>query len=98
MQKEIAMLLLTRRPGESIIIKLPTDEHIEVTVLGIKGNQVKIGTDAPWNKQEGGGYLKAAGVCLYMVPYTSHTTDNIWNCYAKTNKIQVEHYGKTYEV
>ena len=41
------MLLLTRRPGESIIIKLPTDEQIEVTVLGIKGNQVKIGTDAP---------------------------------------------------
>jgi carbon storage regulator len=41
------MLILTRRPSESIIIELPTGEQIEVTVLGIKGNQVKIGTDAP---------------------------------------------------
>jgi carbon storage regulator len=41
------MLVLTRRPGESIIIELPTGERITVTVLGIKGNQVRIGTDAP---------------------------------------------------
>ena len=46
-QKEIAMLILTRRPGETLIIELPTGERIEVTVLGIKGNQVRIGTDAP---------------------------------------------------
>jgi len=41
------MLLLTRRVGESILIKLPTGEQIQVAVLGIKGNQVRIGTDAP---------------------------------------------------
>jgi len=41
------MLVLTRREGESILIELPTGERIEVTVLGIKGNQVRIGTDAP---------------------------------------------------
>ena len=47
MQKEIAMLILARRAGESIIIELPTGEQITDTVLGIKGNQVRIGTDAP---------------------------------------------------
>jgi carbon storage regulator len=46
-QKEIAMLILTRRVGESLIIETPAGEHIEVAVLGVKGNQVRIGTDAP---------------------------------------------------
>ncbi|MEN8802733.1 MAG: carbon storage regulator [Thiogranum sp.] len=41
------MLILTRRPGETLIIELPTGEQVQVTVLGIKGNQIKIGTDAP---------------------------------------------------
>ncbi len=41
------MLILTRRPGETLIIALPNGEHIEVTVLGTKGNQVRIGTEAP---------------------------------------------------
>jgi carbon storage regulator len=41
------MLILTRRPGETLIIELPTGEQIEVTVLSIKGNQVRIGTAAP---------------------------------------------------
>jgi carbon storage regulator len=41
------MLILTRRSGETLIIELPTGERIEVTVLGIKGNQVRIGTKAP---------------------------------------------------
>lgn len=39
------MLILTRRLGESIII----GEDIVVTILGLKGNQVRIGTDAPKN-------------------------------------------------
>ena len=43
------MLILTRRTGESLIIELPTGEQIQVTVLGIKGNQVRIGTAAPDN-------------------------------------------------
>jgi carbon storage regulator len=37
------MLILTRRPGE--VIKIGGD--VEVTVLGIKGNQVRIGVKAP---------------------------------------------------
>jgi len=41
------MLILTRRPGESIIIELPTGEQIKVTVLTNTSNQVRIGTDAP---------------------------------------------------
>ena len=41
------MLILSRRPGESLIIKLPTGEQIKVTVLTNTSNQVRIGTDAP---------------------------------------------------
>lgn len=37
------MLVLTRRVGESIVI----DNEITVTVLGVKGNQVRIGITAP---------------------------------------------------
>ncbi len=41
------MLILTRRPGETIIIETPAGEQIRVTVLGIKGKQVRIGKEAP---------------------------------------------------
>ena len=37
------MLILTRRVGESLMI----GDNVTVTVLGIKGNQVRIGVDAP---------------------------------------------------
>jgi carbon storage regulator len=43
------VLILTRRVGETIIIELPAGEQIEVTVLGVKGNQVRLGTQAPDN-------------------------------------------------
>ena len=39
------MLVLTRKPQESIILGL--DGKIKVTVLGVKGNQVRIGIEAP---------------------------------------------------
>jgi carbon storage regulator len=39
------MLILTRRIGETLVIG--TD--ITVTVLAVKGNQVRIGVDAPIN-------------------------------------------------
>lgn len=38
------MLILTRRVGETIIIG---DAALQVTVLGVKGNQVRIGVTAP---------------------------------------------------
>jgi carbon storage regulator len=37
------MLILTRRVGETLMI----GNDISVTVLGVKGNQVRIGVDAP---------------------------------------------------
>ena len=41
------MLVLTRCPGETLIIETQTGEQITVTVLEVKGNQVRIGTQAP---------------------------------------------------
>ena len=32
------MLILTRRPGEKLIINLPTGERVAVNVLEVKGN------------------------------------------------------------
>ena len=37
------MLILTRRVGEKLVI----GENVIVTVLGVKGNQIRIGIDAP---------------------------------------------------
>ncbi|MCO6413231.1 MAG: carbon storage regulator [Thiogranum sp.] len=40
------MLILTRRVGTSIVIELPTGEQIKITVLSVKGNQIRIGAQA----------------------------------------------------
>jgi len=37
------MLILTRRVGETLMI----GDDVSVTVLGVKGNQVRIGVNAP---------------------------------------------------
>lgn len=37
------MLILTRRAGETLMI----GENVSIKVLGVKGNQVRIGIDAP---------------------------------------------------
>lgn len=41
------MLILTRRIGESLNI----GDEIKITLLGIKGNQVRIGIEAPRDVQ-----------------------------------------------
>jgi carbon storage regulator len=37
------MLILTRRVGETVVI----GDEVQVTVLGVKGNQVRLGVNAP---------------------------------------------------
>ncbi len=37
------MLILTRRVGETVMI----GDDIAITVLGVKGNQVRVGVNAP---------------------------------------------------
>lgn len=40
-------LILTRRIGENLMI----GDNVTITVLGVKGNQVRIGIDAPRHVQ-----------------------------------------------
>ena len=37
------MLILTRKVGESVVV----GDDVTITVLGVKGNQVRIGINAP---------------------------------------------------
>jgi carbon storage regulator len=43
--RNVTMLILTRRVGETVMI----GDEVTVTVLGVKGNQVRIGVNAPKN-------------------------------------------------
>ena len=40
---EVRVLILTRKVGESVLI----GDGIKVSVLAVKGNQVRVGIDAP---------------------------------------------------
>jgi carbon storage regulator len=40
---DLQMLILTRRIGESLVI----GDNVTIAVLGVKGNQVRIGVNAP---------------------------------------------------
>ena len=40
---DLIMLILTRRIGETLII----GDDVNITVLGVKGNQVRLGINAP---------------------------------------------------
>jgi carbon storage regulator len=42
-QEFAGMLILTRRVGETLMV----GDDVTITVLGIKGNQVRIGVNAP---------------------------------------------------
>jgi carbon storage regulator len=44
--KDKIMLVITRRPKESIYIELG-DKLVKVTLLTIRGNQIQLGIDAP---------------------------------------------------
>ncbi|MFM7396046.1 MAG: carbon storage regulator CsrA [Gammaproteobacteria bacterium] len=39
------MLILTRRVGETVMI----GEEVSITILGVKGNQIRVGINAPKN-------------------------------------------------
>jgi len=41
--RERGMLMLTRRTGESVMI----GDEVKISVLGIKGNQIRLGVSAP---------------------------------------------------
>ena len=41
--ENVLMLILTRRIGETLMI----GDDVSITVIGVKGNQVRIGIDAP---------------------------------------------------
>jgi carbon storage regulator len=68
------MLVLSRRPGETIVI----GDHIRLTVVAIRGNQVRLGITAPpdlsiqreelCHKAEDGGTLAVRPATLEAEP------------------------------
>ena len=62
------MLILTRRVGESLMI----GDKVNVTVLGIKGNQVRIGVNAP-------KYVSVHREDIYQRIQQENSDDNLGN-------------------
>lgn len=46
-EKDLAILALSRRLGEALLIQSPIGEHVEVTVLAMDGRHIRLGRDAP---------------------------------------------------
>ena len=69
------MLILTRRVGESVVI----GEDVTVTVLGVKGNQVRIGINAPKHvavhREEIFERIKSGRAAATALAMHSNTTD-----------------------
>jgi carbon storage regulator CsrA len=45
-KRELKMLVLTRKPDESVVITTESGEEIVVSILGVVGQQVRLGFDA----------------------------------------------------
>jgi carbon storage regulator CsrA len=41
------MLKRSRRIGETVVLELPTGEHIDVVLLEVKGSQARLAFEAP---------------------------------------------------
>jgi carbon storage regulator len=68
------MLILTRKVGEKLII----GEDVSVTILSLKGNQIRIGIDAPRSikvhREEVYERIQKERETLSVVPATSRFT------------------------
>ena len=49
MQRTVCMLVLSRKEGESIILRLPNGEQIKILLSEYVGQQTKVVVDAPNN-------------------------------------------------
>lgn len=41
------MLVVTRGPGQTLLLTLPDGKTIELAILSVRGRRVKVGVDAP---------------------------------------------------
>ena len=44
---DLDMLVLSRKVGESIILKLPNDEQVRICLTEYQGQQTRVGIEAP---------------------------------------------------